>query len=40
MKFIEDIHKYIDEESEYTPVTYFIKSFFIKVKVVKWKFKI
>lgn len=27
MKFIEDVHKYMDEYDEYTPVTYFIKSF-------------
>lgn len=27
MKFIEDVHKYIDEEGDYTPVSYFIKSF-------------
>lgn len=27
MKFIEDIHKYVDGDDEYTPVTYFIKKF-------------
>lgn len=27
MKFIEDIHKYIDGDKEYMPVTYFIKTF-------------
>lgn len=27
MKFIEDIHKYVDEDQEYVPVTYFIKKF-------------
>lgn len=32
MKFIESTHKYIDEENkEYTPVTYFLKSFQEKV---------
>jgi dihydroxyacetone kinase len=27
MKFYEDVHKYIDNEQEYTPVTYFLKTF-------------
>jgi hypothetical protein len=27
MKFYEDIHKYVEDEVEYTPVTYFLKSF-------------
>lgn len=27
MKFYEDIHKYIEDDLEYTPVTYFLKSF-------------
>ncbi len=27
MRFVENIHKYIGDEGEYTPVTYFIKSF-------------
>jgi ATP-dependent exoDNAse (exonuclease V) beta subunit len=27
MRFIESVHKYIDEDVQYTPVTYFIKSF-------------
>lgn len=27
MKFVEDIHKYLDEDGEYTAVTYFIKTF-------------
>lgn len=27
MRFVENVHKYLGEDGEYTPVTYFIKSF-------------